>query len=97
MSSIICKIQYTISEKKVGWYDQTYTKTNHHVVLCTEYIETAEKSFRLNDVLDVSYRPFSDGSGLFYLHTIQGVFAYTIVEDPSPFIHMYQKIKLTLQ
>ncbi|MFS0574742.1 hypothetical protein AB1K83_03860 [Sporosarcina sp. 179-K 3D1 HS] len=94
MDPILCKIEYTLVDRKTVWHEQTFIRSSHHVILYRHAIATGKNTYRLQDVLDLSYRPFSGGTGLFYLHTIQGVFTFTVVEDPSEFIQLFQQIKL---
>ena len=89
----ICTITYHLVERIAGWYDQTTNRTAHCIHLNTDSISTAKNSFKLEHVLDMSYKPFSGGAGLFYLHTNQGVFMFEVDADPTFFIQTYKKLR----
>lgn len=90
----VCTIMYYVVERITGWYDQTTNRTSHYIHLYPESIATAKNNFHLEHVLDMSYKPFSSGgSGLFYLHTNQGVFMFEIDTDPSYFIETYKQLR----
>ena len=89
----ISTLSYIAVERVIGWYDQTTNQTVHHIHLFTDEISTVKNRFKLEHVHDMSYRPFSNGDGLFYLHTNQGVFTYTIDADPTDFIRAYKKLR----
>lgn len=93
MEPILSKIEYTIVDRQTVWHEQTFIRSRHHVTLTRQAIATGKNTFHLREVLDLSYRPFSGGTGLFYLHTIQGVFTFTVVEDPSSFMDLFQQLK----
>ncbi|MBK3495893.1 hypothetical protein JFL43_13695 [Viridibacillus sp. YIM B01967] len=89
----ICTMTYHIVERIVGWYEQTTNRTHHRIYLYADAVSTAKNIFKLEHVHDMSYKPFSGGSGLFYLHTNQGVFMFEIDVDPTHFIQMYKRIR----
>ncbi|WP_203247175.1 hypothetical protein [Sporosarcina beigongshangi] len=89
----ICTITYHLVERIAGWYDQTTNRTAHYIHLYADSISTTKNSFKLEHVLDMSYKPFSGGAGLFYLHTNQGVFMFEIDTDPTSFIQAYRKLR----
>ena len=81
---------HTAVERIIGWYDQTTNQTVHHIHESDILnFQSVKNRFKLEHVHDMSYRPFSNGDGLFYLHTNQGVFTYTIDADPTDFIRAY--------
>lgn len=86
----IYTISYTTTERMIVKFEQKTERMTHYLNLTTEKITTTTHTFHLNDVLDVSYKPFSGIKGLLYLHTNQGVFMYEIESDPSDFIKLYK-------
>ncbi|TYR81518.1 hypothetical protein FZC66_06670 [Priestia megaterium] len=90
---IISTISYTRITRKIKFHQQHYIKTEHDLHLFQDRIQTANKAFVLDHVLDISYKPFSLKSGLLYLHTNQGVFTYEVMTDPYSFIEEYKKLK----
>lgn len=89
----ISTLPYNSVERVANWFDQQIHSSVHHIKLFDQSIYTTKQTFHLHHILDVSYRPFSGGSGLFYLHTNQGLFAYPIDVDPTHFINAYKRIK----
>jgi hypothetical protein len=89
----ICSITYHVVERIAGWYDQTTNRTSHCIHLYADTISTAKNIFKLEHVLDISYKPFSGGAGLLYLHTNQGVFMFEVDADPLPFIQAYKNLR----
>ncbi|KXH87581.1 hypothetical protein AU377_02500 [Sporosarcina sp. HYO08] len=77
----------------MGFFDQKLTRTVNRIHLFPNSISTANESFPLEDVHDLSYRPFSGGTGLFYLHTNQGVFTYEIDTKPTHFIQAFKNLR----
>lgn len=90
---IISTIAYNTIERTIDWHEQVTQQTVHQIFLYADTISTTKHNFQLEHVHDISYKPFSSGTGLFYLHTIQGVFTYQIDSDPESFIHAYKKLR----
>ena len=90
---IIHTLTYIAVERKIDWYEQKHLQTVNHIHLYTESISTVKNTFLLEHVHDISYRPFSGGTGLFYLHTNQGVFTYEVDSDPKGFIRAYKVLR----
>lgn len=89
----VSSISYRLVERTIHWHEQKVTHYTCEIELFSDIISTATASFQLEHVLDMSYRPFSGGNGLFYLHTSQGVFTYEIHVDPSEFINAFKKLR----
>ncbi len=92
-SLVLSTLTYIVVERKVHWYDQRSHQSIHSIDLFNNMLTTTKDSFQLEHIHDISYRPFTNGNGLFYLHTNQGVFTYTINADPTEFIDIYRNIK----
>lgn len=89
----ISTLSYISVERIMGWYDQKTERTMHSIHLYTDSISTSNNTFRLEHVHDMSYKPFSSGTGFFYLHTTQGVFTYEVETDPTNFIRTYKNLR----
>ncbi|WOV88494.1 hypothetical protein QWT69_05090 [Sporosarcina oncorhynchi] len=89
----ISSLTYFTIERSIEWFQQKQKQTECTIYLHSEWVTTSNHSFTLQAVLDMSYKPFSDGSGLFYLHTNQGVFTYGVNTDPHHFINAYRRLK----
>jgi hypothetical protein len=89
---VVCTLTYNLVEKVTGWYAQTTNQTTHCIHLYADKISTAKNNFPLEHIHDMSYKPFSNGAGLFYLHTNQGVFMFVVEADPNYFIDTYKSL-----
>ncbi len=90
---IVSTITYNSVERIMGWYDQKTNLTVHSIHLSADKVSTPNNIFKLEHVLDMSFKPFSSGNGLFYLHTSQGVFMFEVDANPIHFIHLYKKLR----
>lgn len=90
---VIQTLTYTTVEKYIEWHEQKHHKLLHKIHLYTDEISTSNRNFKLDYILDISYKPFSGKTGLFYLHTNEGVFTYEVDGDPEPFIYAYKKLR----
>lgn len=87
-------IGYVEIEREIDfYYQQQHIEKQFELQLNIESISSARHKFELQHVYDVSYKPFSFGGGILYLHTNQGVFSYNIKEDPCYFIQLFKKLK----
>ncbi|WP_438318188.1 hypothetical protein [Sporosarcina sp. FA9] len=91
--TVIHSVTYRSVERTIDWFVQKQHQTIHHIYLYSDTITTTNNTFQLDHVHDISYRPFSSGTGLFYLHTNQGVFTYDIDMNPKEFIREYKKLR----
>lgn len=89
----IVSLSYISVQRVVDRLQQTNLKTYHSICLFTDRITTSTRTFLLQHVFDLSYRPFSGPTGLFYLHTHEGVFTFEIVEEPENFISRFKEIQ----
>jgi hypothetical protein len=89
----ISTLTYILVERIMGWYDQKTSRTIHQIHLYNDTISTAQHTFKLEHVHDMSYKPFSSGNGFFYLHTTQGVFSYEVDTNPTHFILTYKNLR----
>lgn len=93
MKESVSSLHYFTIERSIDWFTQKHQQTTRTLLLYEESIATSENTFSLEHVHDVSYRPFSNGTGLFYLHTNRGVFTFGVIEDPNEFIKSYKRLK----
>ena len=90
---IVSTITYSTVERIMGWYDQKTNRIDHHIHLYEETISTTKNTFKLEHVYDMTFKPFSNGSGFFYLHTSQGVFTFKVDSEPRDFMREYHKLR----
>jgi len=85
---------YIEIERQIDFYFQMQQiEKQLEIEMTIEGIRTAEKSFQLQHVHDISYKPFSFGAGMLYLHTNQGVFSFNVQENPEIFIEGFRNLK----
>lgn len=85
-------LHYTVVERVIENFQQLHKKNQHTLILTTTEIQSNEKTFQLNALFDVSYKPFSNGQGFLYLHTCEGVFSFVISSNPQQFIQTFKRI-----
>lgn len=85
-------IQYSTVARSIDKLSVAHTTDIHELQLSLTSIESAERSFSFTSIIDVSYKPFSDGSGFLYVHTDEGVFSFHVIESPNTFIQTFKKI-----
>ncbi|MBE1554252.1 hypothetical protein [Sporosarcina limicola] len=91
--TIISSITYISVERIAHWYEQKVYRSIHQIQLFSDVISTTKQTFQLEHIHDISYRPFSGGTGLFYLHTNQGVLTFEIDVNPAEFIKAYKELR----
>lgn len=80
--------------REVSSLRQRNRKDHREIRLYKQKITTKYRQFKIEDVQDMSFRPIGGEGGLFYLHTIKGVFSYHVEESPKQFITIFkEKIK----
>ncbi|MDQ0228944.1 hypothetical protein [Metabacillus malikii] len=89
----IAQISYHVVTRTIKHNELLHEETEHFLVLFENQIVSNECAFYIEEVLDMSYRNFSNQMGLLYLHTTKGLFSYTIKDNPATFIHRYKSLK----
>lgn len=85
-------LNYTMVSRTVDKLSKSDAVTQHQLTLTLVAIQSAERQFPFSKILDVSYKPFSNGNGFLYIHTDEGVFSFHTDEQPTSFIEAYKKI-----
>lgn len=93
VQNTLASITYITVNRSVILHTQHIEKTTHRLQLYQQHIQTAQHEFPLHHVHDLSFRPFSGGTGFLYVHTSSGVFSYEAMEDPSLFIRTFRELK----
>ncbi|WP_010175908.1 hypothetical protein [Bacillus coahuilensis] len=84
-------ITYVQSKKVINQLMQV-TENKYYTLTLLEWgISTHDQTFSILEVLDISYRSFSNHGGILYLHTTKGLFPFHIKESPEPFIEKCQE------
>ncbi|MBJ6360005.1 hypothetical protein ACFOQM_01540 [Paenibacillus sp. GCM10012307] len=55
-------------------------------------ITTCHREFSIGEVHDMSYRKLGKEGGFLYLHTNQGVFPYTVKDNPIALIQAFKQL-----
>ncbi|CAM3960636.1 hypothetical protein [Mesobacillus zeae] len=84
---------YIIVKRTIKDNRQLTIETRETLKLYHDRIISASNHFYLDDILDMSYKPFSGNKGLLYFHTIRGVYSFHIPSKPCKFIGQYQYLK----
>ncbi|CAG7636787.1 hypothetical protein PAESOLCIP111_03784 [Paenibacillus solanacearum] len=92
MSWIISQPYYKI-ERELHSGGQSAVVHARVMYLYPDQVVTFARTFRLEDVFDMSYRHVGASEGFLYLHTNQGVFPYMVKEDPACFIQSYREAR----
>ncbi len=87
---LIAQHPYTKTERKVTSTEQYEIEHDRCIYLYDEKVVTQNREFPIGDVMDFSYREITNQGGVLYLHTIQGVYAYTVKTSPVAFIEAYR-------
>lgn len=91
--NIIAHLPYIKVKRTIEDNVQNHKEEEYIIELSSYGIQTAYDTFLLEEVLDISYRDFSQHLGLLYLHTIKGLYPYTVKTNPQSFIREFKKIK----
>ena len=94
-SKILAHLPYLKVTRFIEENIQNQKEEEHMMKLSTNGIKTSFDNFSLEEILDISYRDFSQQMGLLYLHTTKGLYSYTIRINPQIFIMQFKKIKQT--
>ncbi|WP_017755274.1 hypothetical protein [Calidifontibacillus oryziterrae] len=90
---IIHSQPYKTVNRRIEGDQQLFTQMNDQLDLYNDRISTKDKHFLLKDIFDISFKSFSSNEGLLYLHTNQGVYSFSVKENPSSFITSFKSLK----
>ncbi|MEN2766993.1 hypothetical protein [Ornithinibacillus xuwenensis] len=89
---LLAKQEYIKIERKVYSIEQVDIEHKRFLHLYTDKITSQHREFPIQDVLDISYREIGgEGAGLLYLHTIRGVYSYTVKSSPKHFMDIFKE------
>lgn len=89
----IAAFSYFHIEHEIDYRGKFDIKTEYQITLYEDKVVTASHQFKLENVLDMSYKLFSNNDSLLYLHTNQGVFTYKLNDEPVDFVKCFKQIK----
>lgn len=87
---LIAEQQYVKVQREVNSIEQKNIEYERVLYLYNDKIVTQHREFPIEEVLDISYRTFGKDGGLLYLHTVGGLFTYTVKESPQKFIAAFE-------
>ncbi|WP_026560772.1 hypothetical protein [Bacillus sp. J37] len=90
---VLANIRYMKVTRVIEKNVQNHREEEHVITLTTKGIETSCDTFSLAEVLDISFRDFSQQLGLLYLHTTKGMYSYTVRINPQIFIKKFKEVK----
>ncbi|OLS33709.1 hypothetical protein [Bacillus sp. MRMR6] len=90
---LIASQSYLTVTRVIKWNKQHYITNEHELYLYEEKIVTKMEQFLIEDVYDITYRPFSTEFGFLYLHTNRGVFPFRTKNKPYQFIEEYKGLR----
>lgn len=90
---LIAQQPYIKIQREVTSIQQKDIEDERTLYLYDEKIVTARREFPIGNVIDMSYRAFGVGAGLLYIHTLSGLFTYTVKTSTEEFIHAFHKLK----
>ncbi|GIO26611.1 hypothetical protein [Ornithinibacillus bavariensis] len=89
---LLAEQEYVKIERKVDSLEQVDLEHWRYLRLYKSKITSEHREFPIQEVLDMSFREIgSKGVGLLYLHTIRGVYSYTVKSSPKQFIETYKR------
>lgn len=88
---LIAQHPYFKVEREVSSIDQRNIEHERTIYLYTDKVVTQHRTFPISEVLDISYRTFGEAGGLLYIHTIGGLFSYTVKSSPQKFIEAFEE------
>lgn len=80
------KVQRQIIDAELSWHEE-----ERKLYLYPDRLVTRHRVFLTKEILDMSYRKIGEEGGLLYVHTIKGVFSYTVHVSPQPFIEAFRR------
>lgn len=90
---IISVIPYIVVERFIEGFEQKSKEMIHQLSLDVNQVKSSQHRFQLENVHDISYKPFTGGHAHLYLHTHQGVFSFVVNKDPIAFVQAYKRLK----
>jgi len=94
MVKVIACHPYFKIERVLSAREQNIVVHERMIRLYPTKITTFHREFLISNVHDVSFRKLGGDEGILYLHTNQGVYPYTVKEDPALFIQAYKEVCL---
>lgn len=82
--------KYMRVELEIDGLEKKKYKQVETMYLYSDQVVTANHTFPIENVLDISFRKIGGEGGLLYLHTNKGVYTYTVESSPEHFIRTFK-------
>ncbi|WP_010531320.1 hypothetical protein [Lentibacillus jeotgali] len=89
--TLIAEQPYVKVEHEIAISGKYYVEDPRTLYLYSDKIVSRHHEFPIENVWDMSYRPFGEKGGLLYLHTSKGVSVYTVKQSPERFIEAFRE------
>lgn len=89
---VLSTIEYTVVERSIQNFQQYKEDVQYILSVSPTEVTSYTHKFQLHALLDVSYKPFTNGQGFLYLHTNQGVFSFLVSTNPESFMQVCRKL-----
>lgn len=73
-------------------FKQKIIEEEREMCLYKDKIVTKYHEFPIQKILDISFRTMGEEGGLLYLHTLSGVYSFTLKTSPEQFIEAYRAL-----
>lgn len=90
-NNFIASQPYIKVQREINSIQQKNVEYERIIYLYEDRLVTKHREFPIEKVFDMSFREMSGEENLLYIHTSQGVFSYTVKEDPTEFIRIYKE------
>lgn len=84
---VIASHPYIKVIREVTGLEKTETKDKRELQLYQTKLTTRHREFKIEELIDVATRQIGEDGGLIFIHTISGLFSYTVEEIDETFIH----------
>lgn len=89
---MLSSLSYIEVEREIKCNEQQFIQKKYYLELYEDTIKSNKKTFRIENVYDISYKSSSNMLGVLYLHTNQGLFSFQVDMSPDHFIREYKKL-----
>ncbi|WP_243354939.1 hypothetical protein [Bacillus litorisediminis] len=84
---------YIKVHRKVDGTEQIRLEEERHLYMYPDKIVSKYHEFLMEDVLDITFKPYGEKGGLLYLHTTGGLYSFTVQNSPWSFIDTFKDRK----
>lgn len=87
---VLATQRYSKVVRKVTKLEKTAVEDKRMLYLYPDRLVTAYREFPIHEIIDMSFREVGGSGGLLYVHTVGGVFSYTVESSPMEFIRTFK-------